>query len=350
VGKTALILVNLAVFAVLVLALELGARAFFPRSLEGLFNDPQVFLRRRPFVEAHPERGLALRPGHRGERYRINQAGFRGSELPEDLDGRALVLILGESSTFGWLEEEAASFPAQLQTGLDEAGLPSNPLVINAGVPSYTSAQVDLYLEELLRRYAPALVLVNVFWNDALFACLDNWMPEYLIIQQPKPWRQFLLRYSAVYRAATLKEPRIGPLEGRVENPEALRTYEHHLTSMVRRCRSKGVPIRFVQPCVDPSSIPREGMRIWRQTVSAPAFMTLLHDFEGVLENVLREQGTAMIPSRLAGERPENTEFFLDPVHLNREGNRILAEDIAAYLLQEELLGRGTRPLAASPD
>jgi lysophospholipase L1-like esterase len=203
--------------------------------------------------------------------------------------------------------------------------------VINAGVPSYTSPQVRAYLEELLARYEPRAVLVSVLWNDALFACIPNWLPDYLAAQQPAPWRQVLLRHSGLYRALAIDPPEAAT-SGPVDNEPALRYYAENLEAMVRDCRRAGVPIFFLRPSVDPSHIPPEGMKIWRRTVPPQEFMALLDQFVTRLESVAAREQVPIVRHRLCRADSTQSEFFLDPVHLTGGGNRILAEDVASAL------------------
>lgn len=329
--RVAVIAVNVGLFAGLLAAAELGARVFAPRDLGELFNDPQVFIRKRPFVVAHPTRGFALLPGYKQGAYTIDSAGFRGVELPADRADTDLAFTLGESSTFGWGVGDAETYPAHLQAILAGRPLPRPWLVVNAGVPSYTSPQVLAYLRELLPRYRPATVLVSVLWNDALFACLPNWLPDYLRIQQPAAWRQWLLRHSALYRAFVIRQP-TGPAAGPVRNEAALRFYADNLTAMVRECRQARARIYFLAPSVDHAHIPPEGMKIWRRTISPAAFTTLLDEFTRTMESVAAREQVPVVHHRLSHSDPALSGYFNDPVHLNGQGNRLLAEDVAGQI------------------
>ena len=154
-----IVIVNVGLFALLWLGLEAVARRFAPRDVRAVFNDPS--LRTGPLVVPDSVRGFALKPGYALDWLHINAAGFRGPELPLDLRARTVVLAMGESSTFGWGVSDSESCPARLQRALER--MPGTPpvWVINAGVPSYTSPQVLLYLKQLLPRYRPAVVLTR---------------------------------------------------------------------------------------------------------------------------------------------------------------------------------------------
>ena len=345
-GLGRLVAVNLLVLASLFVLVEAGARVAAPRDLRSVFNDPQVFIRQRPFVTPHAERGFALVPGYEQGTIRVNAAGFRGDDLPADLDRRRVLLALGESSTFGWGVADGEDYPTQIHAILDERGYGPSTWVINAGVPSYTSSQVRAYLEELLTRYRPRAVVVSVLWNDALFACIPNWMPEYLAAQQPSAWRQRLLRYSGLYRALAIDPPG-APTSGPVDNEPALDLYAENLQAISGACRRAGVLLLLLRPSVDPARIPAEGMKIWRRVVAPSDFVALLDRFVERLESTAEQEGVPVVRHRLCRADSTLSPYFIDPVHLNRVGNRMLAEDVLRALASEagmEIAQEDARP------
>jgi lysophospholipase L1-like esterase len=340
------VLVNLAVFAGLLLVVEGGAWLLAPRDLRGVFGDPQTFLRARPFVQPHAERGFALRPGYAGGEIHINSAGLRGPELPADLAQHPVVLAVGESSTFGWMVGDDDTYPAHLQHVLGRLQRP--PFVLNAGVPSYTSPQVRAYLRELLPRYRPKVVLASLLWNDALFACVPHWMPDYLVKQQPVGWRRFLLRHSGLYRACAIRAEPAGRVDF-VHNERALRFYADNLAAMARDCRAHGAQLVFVRPSMDPAHIPAAGMKIGPRLLPRAAFAALLRAFAARLEQAAAREHVPLFDHRFDEGDPALSGFFLDPVHLNEDGNEMLAEEIAAYLTEsvfpaEPLASDGKHP------
>jgi lysophospholipase L1-like esterase len=123
-----------------------------------------------------------------------------------------------------------------------------------------------------------------------------------------------------------------------VENPPALRFYERNLTEMIRACRRAGVQVALLRPSVDPARIRSTGVRIGTGIVPKADFLELLHAFMAVEQGVADRERVALVAHRFT-EGPDSLDrMFIDPVHLNGEGNRMLAEDVAAVLLGKELL------------
>ena len=93
----------------------------------------------------------------------INAAGLRGSQLLED---RRTVLCLGDSTTFGWRVRQSESFPAVLGQRLTKTAGPNSWQVLNAGVPGYSSRQVQLQAAQLIPLLEPDVVVICIGNND----------------------------------------------------------------------------------------------------------------------------------------------------------------------------------------
>lgn len=326
-----LVWVNALVLVLLVAGVELGARVFFPRTLETMFSSPEMLKPGHAFVIPHAERGFCLQPGFEGSECRVNSAGFRGEELPDGWSQGSLLVAVGESSTFGWGVRETESYPAILQQRLNHDASERSLLVLNAGVPSYTSPQVLVYLKEILARCKPIGVIASVLWNDVLYSYVEPWMPDYLIHQQPARWRQVLLRRSGLYRALVLDDSEaVRHADG--ENPAARAYYARNLEQIVTECSKRQVPLVFFVPSVNENFLPETGIPIGRQVVSKASFMRRLEEYAGEVEAIAGRHGVPVARLRVDVSETKNA-YFIDPVHLNVAGNRLLAEDVEASLV-----------------
>jgi len=102
-------------------------------------------------------------------KYRINSAGFRGSEIPIARSAGCLrVVCLGDSLTFGEGVHEEDAYPARLEKIL-RARMPGRTVqVINAGVQAYgTREEVSLFLLRGLP-FKPDVVTLGFFLNDVV--------------------------------------------------------------------------------------------------------------------------------------------------------------------------------------
>lgn len=324
-----IIAVNLIVFCLLLLALEGLARVWVPSAdRSAVFDDRELRMRGRPFVQFDPKRGFALVPGFKNRLYAINSLGFRGEEFPADLERREVVLAMGESTTFGWEVPDNATYPYALNCLLNHGG--SDYYVINGGVPSYTSSQVRIYLDELLsaRNFKVDLVLVNIMWNDIWYSSVANWNPNILVFQQPPSWMRFLLRHSRFVSAVLT---RLGASDATTDrfNEAALSQYRDNLVAIIARCREAHVKLAFVEPPLDADHLSDAGLAEFRIHYSKPFLISMGRRYWQTLHQIANRYGVPVVSQRLGLSRLHQHELFIDALHPTPQGNALMAADIS---------------------
>lgn len=122
-------------------------------------------------------------PVYKGVTWEVNQDGFRGPLIPkEKLPHTRRLLFLGSSITFGWGVPAAEVFPEIVRKGLQKAFPDISLETINAGVPGYSSFQGLLYLETILPRFRPDVVVAEFGINDGTVATGKqdkDWRPRF---------------------------------------------------------------------------------------------------------------------------------------------------------------------------
>ncbi|MCP3918454.1 MAG: SGNH/GDSL hydrolase family protein [bacterium] len=99
-----------------------------------------------------------------------NAHGFRGPTVTlEKAPGTVRIACLGDSYTYGYGVELDATWPARLA-----AALPAEHEVLNCGVIGYHTADEVLWLEHRVLRFAPDIVILQYFFNDAATRGLDT--------------------------------------------------------------------------------------------------------------------------------------------------------------------------------
>ena len=321
---------NFLFLLVLISVVDIGARFFIRGRSYVRFDDPELFVSDRPSIIDHQTRGFALQPNFSSASVRINSDGFRGSELPVAFQSMYRVLVIGESTTFGWRLGDRDTYPHQLQIYLHQAGADS-VCVVNAGVPSYTSLQALICVTELLPRIKPHLVIVNVMWNDIWYSSHDYWFPEMLVLRRPSAWRQFLLKHSGLYLALSLRAGSRGEVD--VFNGEALDFYGKNLERMVVECQKHGVKPVLLHPPFDSSIARAEGQTYF----ASPFLRTSMERYVRSARNVAGKHGIPFIETRLSGGQVHWSDLFMDPIHPTAAGNRLIAEDLGKYILENVL-------------
>jgi hypothetical protein len=85
-------------------------------------------------------------------------------------EGTYRILVLGDSTTFGWGVPVEKPYAKLLEQKLNENLRPGGPKrfeVMNTGVGNYNTAQEVAYFKERGRLYKPDMVILGFFTNDA---------------------------------------------------------------------------------------------------------------------------------------------------------------------------------------
>jgi len=106
-------------------------------------------------------------------RYTTNSFGFReDSEIaeikPED---EYRIFCVGDSSTFGITVDQVQTYPAQLQSILNERSSGTERYrVINGGCAGFTSFQAVRFMERWVKKLKPDLIIYSIGFNDSTLA------------------------------------------------------------------------------------------------------------------------------------------------------------------------------------
>lgn len=334
-----IVVLNVAVVVLILSVIEGTFRVSTIGDTFFLFSNPRMRLDDRAVVVSHPTRGFTLRSGYRDDLYRIDASGFReGGSSPAAPTGPR-VLALGDSTTFGWGVAQGCDYPSQLGARIEALG--GRPVrMLNGGVPSYSSAQVAITLEELIADgLRPDLVLISIMWNDIFYSSTPNWYPELLVFQEPPAWRRFLFRHSATFRyLAGLQIDRANRLD--VPNPRALDYFAVNIGRMLDAGAHGGVSIVFVEPPFCASRITDQGM-VGMGIRYTPGYVEhLVHQYSDALRGVAGTRRAPVIDHGVSLHHQPSSALFIDFIHPNREGYRVLADDLATALMDDNLGGR----------
>lgn len=274
-----------------------------------------------PFIREDPDVFWSPRPGFRGtfrdNPVSINALGLRGPEvaLPKP-SGRRRVACFGDSITFGYGLGDHETYSHFLAGELAGRGAE----VVNAGVTGYTSHQAL----GLLRRLAPTLQMdvatICIGWND------QN--------KRPVTDREYERRLRAVtavegtldrlYLYKLMKGVYLRSLVEDVPQTRAaqrvpLGDYRENMEAIVGECRGHGIAPVFV-------ALPR------RKKAGEPPFESTYAEAIADLGRTLRvpviDVGDLGLHSRLDSNEP----YFIDLIHMSREGSRLMAQQIARQL------------------
>jgi lysophospholipase L1-like esterase len=262
-----------------------------------------------------------------GKTIRVNNLGMRGADvaIPKP-PGRKRVVCFGDSITFGYGVNDNETYPVRLGEALEDPSLE----VLNAGVTGYSSHQVVGLARRFLPALTPDVATVLVGWNDGNHRPVEDreYSRRIAMVQGAEQWLDHVFIYRALknlyLRSAALQglsRARGSPKMHRVSVPR----YEENLGAFVSECRARGVKPVLI-------SLPHQQKR------GEPSPDTVYPD---ALEETARKLNVPLLSvGELAAGGPatENERFFLDPLHLTPEGNRLLAQILARQLRDRSLL------------
>ena len=98
---------------------------------------------------------------------RLNSHGLRGPDFSlTKAPGTYRILMLGDSTTFGWGVREEDTIAQRLQSMLNNQAKGVSYEVINAGIGNYNTVQEVAYFNRFGRALDPDLVILTFFVND----------------------------------------------------------------------------------------------------------------------------------------------------------------------------------------
>ena len=307
------------------------------RALGGVSDLGRIAYQAQPYV------GFGLTPDYEWSRpdpavpvRTNNNLGFRGPDTTRAKpDGTFRIVCLGGSTTFSDVVDDDETYPVHLQRELRAARPDLDIEVINAGVPSYTSAESLANLAFRVLDLSPDMIVIYHAANDWRPRLYPDFRPDYFHYRKPWDGSDRLQQQRADTDMAggintvvqwLPPEDAGDPQEhARRAGPGAFR---RNLVSMIGVARAHGVTpvlVSFAAKGPDPAG--------------TPGLLAGVAEHNRVLGEVAAEHGVALVDldGRLSREGTFASKFGEpDPVHLNATGTRakaaIIAEGIAPLL------------------
>jgi len=353
---TAILLVAIVAWDIL-----LGSVARIPNPYHA-YDNLQCYLSEGHLAYFHHPFFWELIPSNRsvslkGVVYNTNSLGFRGQEIANPAAANTqLVVMMGDSSIFGFNVEESGNLPQQIEAYLREHSAAGTVEVLNAGVPGYTSTQGLIQLRTRILRFKPQLILLSYGWNEkyskaqsleALDGLVTRAFPLYRtwrwlhdrswITRQLSSWWLRPAADSALGNSELLRSA--GSVAGReaAVRAEQLAAYRRNLVQMVSFCRKNGIQVAFAPVTVPPPFL--AAMRSVARAVDAPMFET-----ERALHHAWRrarryDAGDSGDPRLQYSAIRRDRSLFVDSCHPSIRGFRIITDEIGpkvAQLLEQQ--------------
>jgi lysophospholipase L1-like esterase len=289
-------------------------------NLEIYQPDPALYWKLKPNQDCFTK--VDRKPVH------INWHGTRGPDFSDAKPTNTLrVLSLGDSRTFGWGLTEAETYSGLLREKLQKQLGPAKTVeVINAGVNAWSYPQMLVYFRDTALRYHPDIVILAEAnqWTQFSEHSSPDFVKKFMLrVRLKNLLRRFALYHYVVeiklkdfYERNRTKFIPVDPKqdamfkEQQQKDPDAL--FRSAIEDLCRLAQKEGVkPVLLFLPTVDelaatnPPAVLRTKLELGRQ-LSVPCV------------------------DITAAVQPGGKSLYLegDPVHLNVQGNQIIAEKL----------------------
>ncbi|WP_428562372.1 MAG: SGNH/GDSL hydrolase family protein [Solidesulfovibrio sp. DCME] len=286
----------------------------------------------------------------------INSLGLRGREIETPKDAATLrIVCLGGSTTYGVEVEDHLTWPAILETILNNIGLGHHFEVLNAGLPGYLSGHSRYKLDHELLALKPDIVLVMDGLNDMATAYKKNLTSEAARRHYGQAFVAGNVEHARLL--GLLKAARLDVLAGlywrfliRSESEEqvkrtialALAGYAANIEAMAKACQAAGAALYVVNaPWIfnTDRGMPDNWNDLHRDfTIAREDFNILWYGaplLRSVNDALGRKLGTTVIDVQAAIDAaPDRRSLFVknDYIHFNKIGNFLIAYGIATVL------------------
>jgi len=301
-----------------------------------------------PLLQAVPAPGLAFTSAT-GLAIRHSSQGTRGRDPdPARLAANGVVATFGGSATYDIGNGEGDTWPERLDEALRGDGL----IVVNHGVPGYTTAEHVLQTAFYPDRFgkAPRCAVYFVGWNDLRNAHIPNLDAGYADFHMPSqvdslkvrrvggsnvtisPLLTVLTRLvsAEVDTVRYAKDPyALPPVAG--PDAAAAAIFERNIRSISALNRARGTPTIWVGQVVNAERLQGEGLYGWLPRVRDRDLPRLLKDSNALLERTARALGDTYVALPEEAFGPAD---FVDQGHFSAAGARRFAALLAPAVRQ----------------
>jgi len=282
---------------------------------------------------------LTMIPNQHLTTININNEGFRGAEINvSKTNNDYRIIMIGGSTVFGsGMPNDNLTIPYQLNKKFGEKY--DNVEVINAGISSITSFEELYYFKEKLIQLEPDLVIIYDGFNNIHYKITSE--PKILDTDkdklQLKDFQKYLRSPVVIYRYVLLPIMNYSPttntldVQGQQEIPQLITSlWYDHMKEFCQISNEKQIKsIVIIQPTLDQDKKPLSDYEysIYEKNISNKKIFEMLIQKSGNLTNC---SGVYDFTNVF-----ENTDsgVYVDRVHLNALGNKIIATNIFEKIL-----------------
>lgn len=267
--------------------------------------------------------------------YRLNpdlfSTSFLGEGVPSERHGRAVIVCLGASTTFGHVVGAAQVWPGVMRDTLRALNVAA--VVVNAGVPGYGSRQLLLRYRSQIAALRPDIIVVYEGWNrTGILRDSSAWEPFGIGAAGPMDRALLALaEHSQLAREVlgTLYRRRQLALAGWRPDPFAA-AWEADMDSLVREIAAHGQrPMVVLYPALYHDGMSSADLSLyapkgWKGRRFDRGMLVEIRAKHAALRRIAATEGTVLldVDSAFAGlHAQQRTDLFLDEMHPSAAGH-----------------------------
>lgn len=259
---------------------------------------------------------------------RINAHGTRGADFSATKPpGTLRILSLGDSRTFGWGVEEAATYSSLLQAAMTKTlSSTSRVEVINAGVNAWSYPQLEVFYRLRAREWKPDIVIIGEanLWTQFSEKNSPEFVRKFMSRVRLK---NFLRRFATYHYIVEVKlkdfyerhrtrfipvDPKQDTLFKEQQQSDPDEAFRHAIDGLCASVlRDGGRPVLLFLPTQDQLT-----------STNRPAIL-------GIKTRIAQDRGVRLVDVTAAATSRAN-ELYLegDPVHFNEAGHELIAREL----------------------
>ena len=310
--------------------------------------------------------GTRGRPNYRFEKWRMNNAGFRGSDIQASpASGISRVVVLGASETFGLQESEGAEYPARMQVTLGSLA-PGRFEVINAALPGMGLPAMTSYYQQFVARFRPKFVVVyptptfyllvdplssvpeapRQGWNKTKSRAFSEVFQSRLVTKARDALKQLvpttLLTWGREWQLRRIRAKHEPRWVWDSVPAERMALFQQHLERMVRTVQASGAMVILATHTnrylgLPPSTVHRDRLHLVNlmakdyPRATTKVMVGVDTAANSIIRRIARDRNVLVV--EVEGRIPPRSRYFFDYSHFTDEGADIMARLLAAALV-----------------
>ncbi len=306
--------------------------------------------------EDHPYLITTLKPNAKFEKISINSMGYRGNEFKLAKGGNVFrIVCLGGSATFCGNVFDDETWCQQLEDILNKK-TKKNPRVevVNAGVPGYTTSESLINLNLRILDINPDIIIIYLSYNDFkpnrmpdFKSDYSHWRHNFGKVEE-HPNKEWFVTPKAIRVIKTKLFPKydLGFKRYDTVGKPGLAAYKRNIENIVTVAKSRdiGVVLSSEASMLSEETIHSNSQAFQRAmryvlTLSKAGLLDAQKKYDLIMKDISEKFNITYVDN--LETVPMDFDHFIDNIHLNKKGCRVVAENFAnaiqkSFLSSEE--------------